>query len=235
MYLANDVIQNSKKKGPEYGKEFENFLTKAFDHIAKTCTDEKTRYSLDRILKIWEERGVYDSNAIKEYHKALHSNDGNITTNNGNSHSSSGNKRKSDDTNSTSSSNHHSNNNNSSTSSTSRNSNHISKKHRSSSSTASEKEKRTKDKPREHVKSEVIEVNGTVETHVTLSPHASSGGEPPEPEELIKMILYLESAASSDATIREKIANLPPEVSETSILNELEDKETATKLAHKVS
>lgn len=22
MYLANDVIQNSKKKGPEYGKEF---------------------------------------------------------------------------------------------------------------------------------------------------------------------------------------------------------------------
>lgn len=35
MYLANDVIQNSRKKGPEYAKEFGTVLKKAFENIAK--------------------------------------------------------------------------------------------------------------------------------------------------------------------------------------------------------
>lgn len=60
-------------------------------------------------------------------------------------------------------------------------------------------------------------------------------GDPPEPEELIKAVLGLESSASSDANIRERIANLPPEVSEISLLTKLEDKESALKLAAKVN
>lgn len=72
MYLANDVIQNSKKKGPEYGREFGKILQKAFNHIGETCYgDEKTFGSLGRILKIWVERGVYDDKAIEEYRNAL--------------------------------------------------------------------------------------------------------------------------------------------------------------------
>ncbi|KFM69886.1 Regulation of nuclear pre-mRNA domain-containing protein 1A, partial [Stegodyphus mimosarum] len=39
MYLANDVIQNSKKKGPEFSKEFSNVLSKAFAHVCE-CADE---------------------------------------------------------------------------------------------------------------------------------------------------------------------------------------------------
>lgn len=35
MYLANDVIQNSRKKGPEFSKEFLTVLLKAFEHISK--------------------------------------------------------------------------------------------------------------------------------------------------------------------------------------------------------
>lgn len=35
MYLANDVIQNSRKKGPEYAKEFLNYLAKSFENISK--------------------------------------------------------------------------------------------------------------------------------------------------------------------------------------------------------
>lgn len=35
MYLANDVIQNSRKKGPEYAKEFATVLKQAFENIAK--------------------------------------------------------------------------------------------------------------------------------------------------------------------------------------------------------
>lgn len=55
-------------------------------------------------------------------------------------------------------------------------------------------------------------------------------GDPPEPEELIKALLSLENSASSDANIRERIANLPPEVSEIALLSKLEDKEAAAKL-----
>lgn len=67
MYLANDVIQNSKKKGPEYGKEFGNVLVDAFKHMAKTGINAKTKHSLHRILNIWEERGVYEPQKIQDF------------------------------------------------------------------------------------------------------------------------------------------------------------------------
>ncbi|KAL5290304.1 RPRD1A family protein [Megaselia abdita] len=71
LYLANDVIQNSKKKGPEYGKEFFNYLPKVFKYIGEECTDEKLYKSLGRILSIWEERGVYDRATISDYRSRL--------------------------------------------------------------------------------------------------------------------------------------------------------------------
>lgn len=60
-------------------------------------------------------------------------------------------------------------------------------------------------------------------------------GDAPEPEELIKAMVDLENSASSDAVVRERIANLPPEVSEVAMLAKLEDKVSATKLAAQVS
>ena len=71
MYLANDVIQNSKKKGPEFGKEFGGILRKAFECMAVPESDDKTRKSIERILQIWEERGVYDAKMIKEFKRGL--------------------------------------------------------------------------------------------------------------------------------------------------------------------
>lgn len=70
MYLANDVIQNSKKKGPEFGREFGNVLRKSFEAVA-SAGDDKTSKSLGRILNIWEERGVYDKPLIDEFRKGL--------------------------------------------------------------------------------------------------------------------------------------------------------------------
>ena len=35
MYLANDVIQNSKKKGPEFSRDFKDVLPSAFKNTAK--------------------------------------------------------------------------------------------------------------------------------------------------------------------------------------------------------
>lgn len=71
MYLANDVIQNSKKKGPEFGKEFGGVLKKAFDHMSSIGYDEKTKNSLIRVLNIWGERGVYDQKQISEFKQAF--------------------------------------------------------------------------------------------------------------------------------------------------------------------
>lgn len=151
MYLANDVIQNSKKKGPEYGKEFGKVLRNAFIHIGDTCQkDEKTIGSLTRILKIWVDRGVYEEKAIDEFRAGL--------TKTGDT----GADKVNSSTTTTSSS----------TSSKRKNTDGLengrdgSKKAKTSSSSSSGKE---------HGKRETIEVNGTVETHVILSPKAPAG------------------------------------------------------------
>lgn len=71
MYLANDVIQNGKKKGPEYGQEFGKELAKAFSQISTNNCSTKTRQSLTRLLNIWEERGVYSKSQIDEFKDAF--------------------------------------------------------------------------------------------------------------------------------------------------------------------
>ncbi|XP_059612901.1 regulation of nuclear pre-mRNA domain-containing protein 1B [Phlebotomus argentipes] len=195
MYLANDVIQNSKKKGPEYGSEFSKALEAAFKHVADTCTKEgKTIGSLDRILNIWLERGVYGAEVIQAYQAALHSAPAAPAEEPPKK------KRKSEE-------------------------------HGKS---AKRPKPAAVEKPKEHVKSETVEVNGTVETHVTLSPHTPVG-DPPEPEELIKALIEIENSASSDAAVRERIANLPAELSEVSMLSKIEDKEAAQKLSREVN
>uniref|UniRef100_A0A2M4BSH3 Putative regulator of nuclear mrna n=1 Tax=Anopheles marajoara TaxID=58244 RepID=A0A2M4BSH3_9DIPT len=201
MYLANDVIQNSKKKGPEFGREFEHVLLKAFRYIAQSSPEPKTINSLNRILNIWGERGVYEEPKIKEYSAALNEGEtARVEPVNG------------------------------------------SEKKRKPEAVLSDvlTESNKKARPiagvtvEKKVKSEVVEVNGKVETHITLSPHQPDG-DPPEPEELIKVILELENSASSDAVVRERIANLKPEVSELAAINKLEDKEAAIKLATDVN
>lgn len=141
MYLANDVIQNSKKKGPEYGKEFGKTLRNAFTHIGETCSnDEKTLGSLGRILKIWEERGVYDEKLIQDYRNALN----NVSDNANKIETGPASKRKS---------------------------NEVAENGRDS----NKKQKTSAPGGKEHGKRETIEVNGTVETHVILSPKVPTG------------------------------------------------------------
>jgi regulator of Ty1 transposition protein 103 len=197
MYLANDVIQNSKKKGPEYSESFSLTLAKAFKDIGKYCNDEKTIRSLDRILSIWEDRGVYDGDKIKEFRVGIA---GKVGSSSSSKDSSSSKKRKHDDG--------------------------------SSASTSNGNSSDKKPKPPTPSKAKVVEVNG--ETHVTLSPHLPVG-EPPEPEELIKMLQDLEEAASSDAATREKITRLPPDVSSLESLSKIDDKDSALKLSKKVN
>jgi len=228
MYLANDVIQNSKKKGPEYGKEFNHVLGKVFAHIGEKCGSDKLLGSLGRILNIWLERGVYDPKVIADWRARLHRESaaagGASSSSNGKSNGSSEKPEKEREKD---------------------------KDHASSKSEKSERREKRKHedrhskskRPRQHAQTsstsssnyappaeEVVVVepeNGHTPPYLPL-------GEPPEPEELIKALTSIENSASSDAVVRERIAKLPQEISEISCISKLEDKDKAKALAVQV-
>ncbi|XP_076354834.1 regulation of nuclear pre-mRNA domain-containing protein 1B-like [Tachypleus tridentatus] len=162
MYLANDVIQNSKKKGPEFSKEFLSILCKAF-HNVTLDPDEKTIVGVQKILKVWEDRNVYSGSDIEEFRKATHHTEHILNT--------------------------------------------------------------ETEPPLKKIKPGFEEKD----------PDSSPARDPPDPDELIKALQDLENAASSDAAVREEIANLPPEVSDVTLLEKLEDKKAADKLSKQVN
>lgn len=228
MYLANDVIQNSKKKGPEYGKEFSNVLPKVFTHIGETCSSEKLLGSLGRILNIWQERGVYDPKAIADYRSRMNR-EGAASTAAASNGSKSGGE---------SAAGHKHNH----TSSSSSSGNSMSSSNNNNKSEKSEKREKRKHEER-HMKSkrprashhQSISVESpVVEPENGHTPPYLPLGEPPEPEELIKALTSIENSASSDALVRERIAKLPPEISEISCISKLEDKDKAKVLAKQV-
>ncbi|XP_043648861.1 regulation of nuclear pre-mRNA domain-containing protein 1A [Drosophila teissieri] len=225
MYLANDVIQNSKKKGPEYGKEFNHVLGKVFAHIGEKCSSDKLLGSLGRILNIWLERGVYDPKAIADWRSRLHKEAaGSSTSSNGKTN---GNSEKPEKE---------------------------SKKDSGGSSKPEKSERREKRKHEDrHSKSKRSRHHGQgsssssanaappAEEVVSVAPENGHTppylplGEPPEPEELIKALTSIENSASSDAVVRERIAKLPQEISEISCISKLEDKDKAKALAVQVN
>ncbi|XP_053570382.1 regulation of nuclear pre-mRNA domain-containing protein 1A isoform X2 [Bombina bombina] len=71
LYLANDVIQNSKRKGPEFTKDFAPVIADAFKHVASE-TDENCKKHLSRVLSIWEERAVYENDVLQQLKTALY-------------------------------------------------------------------------------------------------------------------------------------------------------------------
>ncbi|XP_076264832.1 regulation of nuclear pre-mRNA domain-containing protein 1B isoform X1 [Rhynchophorus ferrugineus] len=192
MYLANDVIQNSRKKGPEYGQEFGTLLKKAFEHMS--ACDEKTKNGLDRLLSIWQDRGIYGSVQIMEFKRSLRKLSNILRFN-------------------------------------------FAKYILIVLGKDEPPAKKIKpnDIGKKKDKEITLEVDGTLETHVHLSPHTPAG-DPPEPEELIKAIQDLEAnIASSDEKVREKIANLPKELSDVSVISKIEDRDAAEKLSTEVN
>ena len=66
MYLANDLVQNSRKKSPEISKEFGLIMKAVFTHLSALKFDSKTFLSLDRLVKIWRERQIFDKNVFTD-------------------------------------------------------------------------------------------------------------------------------------------------------------------------
>ena len=54
-YLANDILQNSRKKGPEFVHEFYRTLPRAVRHMLKHG-DEKVKRAINRLVDVWDER-----------------------------------------------------------------------------------------------------------------------------------------------------------------------------------
>jgi len=199
MYLANDVVQNSKKKGPEYAKEFGLVLKKAFDHLASIEFEEKTIMSLMRLINIWQERQIFDKKTLYDIQKIWD-----------HKKKTGGRLPQSD--------------------AVSPKRRRISSGSGATAATAAERRKSQEIAEIEDLLDAPLEAANAsdkpkpdVET-LTLSPRqggSPGSGDPPEPEELIQALQDLENSASSDANVREKIAKLPPEVSEVAKLDSL--------------
>ncbi|RVE66548.1 hypothetical protein OJAV_G00108230 [Oryzias javanicus] len=71
LYLANDVIQNSKKKGPEFTLDFAPVIVDAFKHVYREG-DEGCKKQLGRVLSIWQERAVYEPNLLDQLSQVLY-------------------------------------------------------------------------------------------------------------------------------------------------------------------
>ncbi|CAA7027152.1 unnamed protein product [Microthlaspi erraticum] len=60
MYLANDILQNSKRQGNEFVEAFWTVLPKAVKDIVAQG-DDRGKGVVSRLVKIWEERRVFGS------------------------------------------------------------------------------------------------------------------------------------------------------------------------------
>ncbi|CAG5084391.1 Oidioi.mRNA.OKI2018_I69.PAR.g10629.t1.cds [Oikopleura dioica] len=64
LYVANDVIQNCRKRGSEYKELSENWkevMPRAFDYFSH----EAIRSGVDKVLSVWESRTIMDAERIK--------------------------------------------------------------------------------------------------------------------------------------------------------------------------
>ncbi|XP_029910866.1 regulation of nuclear pre-mRNA domain-containing protein 1B [Myripristis murdjan] len=178
LYLANDVIQNSKKKGPEFTKDFESVLVDACSHVAREA-DESCKKHMERLLNIWKERSLYRNDFIQQLKLAI------------------------EDSNSP----------------------------RPAGRPAAE-EKRPVKRSYPKVQDEEEDEDDDYRSHT--SPRNTDASATQLTEELVKALQDLENAASGDAAVRQKIASLPQEVQDVSLLEKITDKEAADKLSKTV-
>uniref|UniRef100_A0A672ZJ05 Regulation of nuclear pre-mRNA domain containing 1B n=1 Tax=Sphaeramia orbicularis TaxID=375764 RepID=A0A672ZJ05_9TELE len=175
LYLANDVIQNSKKKGPEFTKDFESVLVDACSHVARYDADENCKKHMERLLNIWKERNLYRSDFIQQLKLAIED----------------------------------------------------------SNSPRPSEEKKAIKRTYQKIQEDEDDDDDDYRSH-TSPRNAVDNSAAQLTEELVKALQDLENAASGDAAVRQKIASLPQEVQDVSLLEKITDKEAADKLSKTV-
>ncbi|XP_034446465.1 regulation of nuclear pre-mRNA domain-containing protein 1B isoform X2 [Hippoglossus hippoglossus] len=174
LYLANDVIQNSKKKGPEFAKDYETVLVDACSHVASEA-DVGCKKHMERLLNIWKERALYRADFIQQLKLAIED---------------------------------------------------------SNSPRPSEEQKKPVKRSYQKIHEEEDDEDDDYRSH--NSPRSTDASATLLTEELVKALQDLENAASGDAAVRQKIASLPQEVQDVSLLEKITDKEAADKLSKTV-
>ncbi|XP_066558720.1 regulation of nuclear pre-mRNA domain-containing protein 1B isoform X7 [Amia ocellicauda] len=229
LYLANDVIQNSKRKGPEFTKDFETVLVDACSHVAREA-DDGCKKHLERLLNIWQERSVYGADFIQQLKLAIE--DSNSPKQKPQGKQAGGRRAKH--------------------SQPERFKVQAVKNQRKPSRKKVEEveEKKATKRTYQKIQEEEEEEDDDYRGHYSpqendvsgplLNLLAATGRDPLTPplpsqtEELIKALQDLENAASGDAAVRQKIASLPQEVQDVSLLEKITDKEAAEKLSKTV-
>lgn len=207
LYLANDVVQNSRKKAPEFSKEFGHVLKKVLEHLTALNLDPKTVKSISRLVGIWKERNIFDPKVQGDLSKIWSKKSGEPSS-----------PPKND-------------------SGTPPGTPPLPKKPRKE---LTPKPKVVETEKTDNGKNGSFSLEDKPEFKKLLSsspPQMSPivpDGDPPEPEELIEAIQDLENSASSDAIVREKIARLPPDVSEVVHLEKLKSAKEGAELMEKI-
>ncbi|GLT87542.1 hypothetical protein SLE2022_056210 [Rubroshorea leprosula] len=84
LYLANDILQNSRRKGSEFVNEFWKVLPAALKHVYESG-DEYGKKAVTRLVDIWEERKVFGSRGQNLKDEMLSKNPSPPAVNNGRS------------------------------------------------------------------------------------------------------------------------------------------------------
>jgi len=267
MYLANDAVQNAKKKHPEYVKEFGVHMKKVFEHLVAMNFDEKTCGSIGRLIKIWRERQIFDEKRQIDVEKVWKDGTGEGANPKKRRTKSPGTppdpppKQPKKEAKGPKTPPKEPNSPIKTPPSTERNSKPLTERLSESQldlepedgiSSAIFDDDVTTLSPNEFENEAPSPLSNATDragklfnmkirdlVFSTLSPNkvgspGDGGGDPPEPEELIKALQELENSASSDAHVREKIAKLPPEVSEVAHLARLESSQEGQKLLRQV-
>lgn len=214
IYLANDILQNSRKKGPEFMKDFLIHLADAIENTAKYA-DTKMRFTLERILNIWKDRKIYPDEKINEFKRILHSTKFiGLSPTEPDASKTSKSKSKTPNTKSTKPET----NNDRGNRVTQASENSMKRKHEDHKTveTTPIKQPAGKLSLREEVAKEFLNNSNTIAVPDTL--------------DLIKMLQDLEKSASSDAVVREKIAELPAKVSDLNGVKNVKEKKEALDL-----
>jgi len=222
IYLANDMLQNSRKKGYEYMTEFSAVLGDAIENTAK-YSDEKVRFTLERILNIWKDRKIYPDEKIEELKKILHTTKATEILNSPPIADEVEEKKT-----------------------------ETAKKSISKITVTKLNNKHKLEDNKSDAMKKKFATDGTAISNDTLSkidPNnpktqfslreevakelAQSGNsiQPPDSNELVNLLQDLEKSASSDAVVREKIAELPPKLCDMNEIQNVKDKSEALELS----
>lgn len=70
LYLANDVIQNTRKKTGKFIAEFSNVLPERIEALYRKSTP-KLREKINRMIGIWQERNIFSPSLMGELLKIM--------------------------------------------------------------------------------------------------------------------------------------------------------------------